>query len=71
MLSSYKPADQYVDVYLKNMRHAVTDNTRYSLSPGWLGRVPYHEGMTIQQMEKDILQHFTVSITDDIVVAYH
>ena len=38
------------------------DGTRYSLSPGWLGCVPFHDGMTFEQLEKEVLpQNLPVS----------
>ena len=63
VLSTYQPDAQTVDVYLESTRHAIVDGTRYSLSPGWLGCVPYQEGMTFQELEDALPQHFPVSLS--------
>ena len=62
MLSTYQQDAQFVDVYLDTKRRAVIDGTHYVLCAGWLGCVPYHEGMTFGQLEKEVLpHHFPVS----------
>jgi hypothetical protein len=52
----------FVDVYLDTTRLATIDDTNYTLCAGWLGSVPYRQGMTFELLEKEILpQHFPVS----------
>ena len=62
MFSTYNQYAQFVDVYLDTTRQATIDDTNYTLCAGWLGCVPYQQGMTFELLEKEILpQHFPVS----------
>ena len=62
MLGTYQQDAHFVDIYLDTTRHAVVDGTHYNLCHGWLGCVPYQDGITFGQLEKEILpQYFPVS----------
>ena len=62
VFSTYNQDAHFVDVYLDTTRLATIDDSNYTLCAGWLGSVPYRQGMTFQQLEKEILpQHFPVS----------
>ena len=62
MFSTYNQDAHFVDVYLDTTRLATIDDSNYTLCAGWLGSVPYRQGITFEQLEKEILpQHFPVS----------